>query len=66
VSVRGNQSVIGLSLLVLASSDPTIVPIARGAGGGDDENARAPRGRVEVDDGRIGTDMGSILRGVTS
>jgi hypothetical protein len=66
LSVCGNQRVLGLSLLLLACSDPTIVPIARGAGGGDESNARAPRGRVEVVDGRLVTDMGSILRGVTS
>src|SRR5688500_4146030 len=63
LSVCGTQRVLGLSLLLLACGDPTIVPIARGAGGGDDSNARAPRGRVEVVDGRLVTDMGSILRG---
>ena len=62
-----NRGVFGFVLLLFSCGDPTVVPIARGEGGGDDPNARSPRGRVEVvDDGRMVTDIGSALRGVTS
>jgi hypothetical protein len=57
--------VYGFALALFACGDPTTVAIARDDGRGDDSSARDPRGRVEVVDGRLVTDRGTNLRGVT-
>jgi hypothetical protein len=55
----------GLFALLFGCGDPTSVTIARGGDAGTDSIDRAPRGRVQVVDGRLLTDRGSPLRGVS-